>query len=33
LPELLNALQAQEQRRTIRQEESMEGAFQAKMQV
>ena len=33
LAELLNALQAQEQRRTIRQEESMEGAFQAKMQV
>jgi hypothetical protein len=33
LAELLNALQAQEQRRTIRQEESMEGAFLAKMQV
>ena len=33
LAELLNALQAQEQRRIIRQEESMEGAFQAKMHV
>jgi hypothetical protein len=33
LGELLNALQAQEQRRTIRQEESMEGAFPAKVQV
>jgi hypothetical protein len=33
LAELLNALQAQEQRRVIRQEESMEGAFQAKIQV
>ena len=33
LAELLNALQAQEQIRTIRQEEFMEGAFQAKMQV
>ena len=29
----MNALQAQEQRRTIRQEESMEGAFQAKIHV
>jgi hypothetical protein len=33
LTELLNALQAQEQRRIIWQEESMEGAFQAKMHV
>ena len=29
LAELLNALQAQEQRRLMRQEESVEGAFQA----
>jgi hypothetical protein len=33
LAELLNALQVQEQRRIIRQEETMEGAFQATMHV
>ena len=33
LAELLNALQAQDQRRVIRQEKFMEGASQAKMQV
>lgn len=33
LAELLNALQAQEQRRFIRQEGSIEGALQAKLQV
>lgn len=32
LVEFLNALQAQEQRRLMRQEGSMEGAFQAKLQ-
>ena len=33
LAELLNALQAQEQRRIMRQEGSIEGALQAKLQV
>ncbi|XP_027182312.1 uncharacterized protein LOC113780733 [Coffea eugenioides] len=33
LPELINALQAQEQRRAIRKEEAVEGAFQVKDKI